>query len=409
MSKLVEETEKYVSAIFKEHITDGFVYHGLDHTELVVKACIQLANEVELSTDESETLILAAWLHDIGFNKGAEGHEARSEELAKAFFAKSMVSPEKVQEICLCIQGTKMPQSPKTKLAMLLCDADLSALGSTNYFEQSKKLLEEWKNIHGRSKTPREWLKMEIEFTSNHSYFTDAANKLYGKQKQKNIAKLKKMLEDLPENISFEPKDTSASKPKKKKKKKKKEVGYSRGVETMFRAAARTHINLSSMADSKSNIMLSINAMILSVTLTVLLPKLDNNGQFLIPSVVLLLTCLGSMILATLATRPSISKGKSTKETIINKRSNLLFFGNFYNMELDEYEWGMKEMMKDNDFLYGSLTRDLYFLGKVLDKKYRYLRICYNVFMYGMILSVIAFAAALAFNSGSASLGNILN
>lgn len=394
MSKLVEETKKYVSAFFKEHMTDGFAYHGLEHTEQVVEACIQLADEVGLSEDESETLILAAWLHDIGYDKGAEGHEKRSEELAKTFLTKGMASPEKIKEVGLCIQGTKMPQSPKTRLAMLLCDADLSGLGAANYFERNKMLQEEQKNIYGLNKTPREWLKMEIEFISNHAYFTEAANKLYGEQKQKNIAKLKQMLEDLPEDLSFGLADTSAPEPNEKGKKKK-TPGYSRGVETMFRAAARTHINLSSMADSKANIMLTINAMIISIILTVLMPKLDNNPHLIIPAGILLLTCLSAMILATLSTRPNISKGRFTREDILNKKSNLLFFGNFHNMDLEEYEWGMKEMMEDNDFLYGSLTRDLYFLGKVLHKKYQYLRIGYTVFMFGMIASVIAFAFAL--------------
>ena len=38
-----------------------------------------------------------------------------------------------------------------------------------------------------------------------------------------------------------------------------------RGVETMYRTAYRTHVNLSSIADNKANIMLSINAIIISV------------------------------------------------------------------------------------------------------------------------------------------------
>ena len=58
-------------------------------------------------------------------------------------------------------------------------------------------------------------------------------------------------------------------------------------------------------------------------------------------------------------------------------------------MEMDDYENGMKQMMEDNDFLYSSLTCDMYFLGKVLNKKYRHLGICYTVFMYGMIASVL--------------------
>ncbi len=70
---------------------------------------------------------------------------------------------------------------------------------------------------------------------------------------------------------------------------------------------------------------------------------------------------------------------------------NLLFFGNYYRMNFDDFDSGMKKMMNDRDFLYGSLTRDVYSQGLVLGRKYRLLRKGYNVFMYGIVISVIAF------------------
>ena len=61
-------------------------------------------------------------------------------------------------------------------------------------------------------------------------------------------------------------------------------------------------------------------------------------------------------------------------------------------MKIEDFTWGMQEMMNDKDYLYGSMIKDFYYLGQVLGHKYRYLRICYNIFMYGIILSVILFA-----------------
>jgi len=118
----------------------------------------------------------------------------------------------------------------------------------------------------------------------------------------------------------------------------------------------------------------------------------DAFAQAFMPATVAV--CLSALVFAILSTRPKITEGKFTREDIKNKRSNLLFFGNFYNMELDDFHWGMMEMIKDSDFLYSSMTRDLYFLGIVLAKKYKYLRICYSIFMYGLIISVIAFGIA---------------
>jgi hypothetical protein len=104
------------------------------------------------------------------------------------------------------------------------------------------------------------------------------------------------------------------------------------------------------------------------------------------------------MVFATLSTRPKVTEGKVTREAIKQRKANLLFFGNFYNMSLDDFQWGVNEMLTDPEFLYSSMSRDLYFLGIVLGKKYRYLSLCYNIFMYGIIISVLGFVTAFVFN-----------
>jgi hypothetical protein len=139
---------------------------------------------------------------------------------------------------------------------------------------------------------------------------------------------------------------------------------------------------------------LSINAIVISITLPQLLPLLSDSTHFIIPTIILLGVCVSAIVLATLSTRPKITEGKFDRKDIENRTANLLFFGNFYEMPLKDYHWGMMELIKDQDFLYSSMTKDLYFLGVVLAKKYRYLSYCYAVFMYGMIAAVVAFAVA---------------
>ena len=164
----------------------------------------------------------------------------------------------------------------------------------------------------------------------------------------------------------------------------------------MFRVALRNHITLSDIADTKANILLSVNAIIISISFSTLIPKLDNpNNHFLIvPAVIFMLFTVASMILSIMATRPNVTQGKFSKEDVANKKVNLLFFGNFHQMKLEDFEWGISEMMQDRDYLYGSLTKDLYFLGLVLNRKYGLLRTTYTVFMIGIIVSVIAFGLA---------------
>ncbi len=179
--------------------------------------------------------------------------------------------------------------------------------------------------------------------------------------------------------------------------KREKENRPDRGIETMFRLTSSNHLELSSMADSKANIMISVNSIIVSVLLSVLLRKLEEFPNLVIPTIIFLTVCVTTIVFAVLATRPKVNSGTFTKDDIYQKRTNLLFFGNFHKMNLDEYEWGMKEMMKDRDYLYGSLIKDIYFLGVVLGRKYKMLRISYSIFMFGFVISVLAFAIAIFF------------
>jgi hypothetical protein len=163
----------------------------------------------------------------------------------------------------------------------------------------------------------------------------------------------------------------------------------------MFRLTARNQINLSSIADNKANILISINSIVLTVLVSVGIGRIADYPQMTLPGIVFITTCLITIIFAILSTRPKISSGKFTKEDIHNQKVNLLFFGNFYNMDAEEYEWGIKEMMKDSNYLYSSMIKDQYSLGRVIGRKYKLLRIAYTVFMIGIIISTILAAIVL--------------
>ena len=87
-------------------------------------------------------------------------------------------------------------------------------------------------------------------------------------------------------------------------------------------------------------------------------------------------------------------KGTFTKHDLEERKVNLLFFGNYYKMSLEDYTFGMEEVMNDRIFIYKTLIKDVYSQGVVLGRKYKLLRRAYNIFMYGLIASVIAFVAA---------------
>jgi hypothetical protein len=111
----------------------------------------------------------------------------------------------------------------------------------------------------------------------------------------------------------------------------------------------------------------------------------------ILPSYLLLTVSLATMILAILSTRPSIPRGKFSTKDLADKKANLLFFGNFYRMKLDDFAAGMKNVLHDKEYLYDSLIKDIHTQGVVLGRKYRLLRAAYNVFMFGLIIAIITF------------------
>jgi len=188
---------------------------------------------------------------------------------------------------------------------------------------------------------------------------------------------------------------------------KQKNTLLSRGIQTMLRLTSDNHLELSNMADGKANILISVNSIIISVILSVLVRRLEVDTYLIVPTVMFLTFSVATIVLAILATRPKISQGVFSREDIMNRKTNLLFFGNFHKASLEEYEWGMSQMMKDQDYLYGTLIKDIHQLGVVLGRKYRLLRVAYNVFMVGIIVSVLAFAIAVILNgTGALPSGN---
>ena len=169
-----------------------------------------------------------------------------------------------------------------------------------------------------------------------------------------------------------------------------------RGIDTLFRVTLNNHTQLSAIADSKANILLSVNSIIISITLTAIIPKLDSasNSHLIIPTFILLIFSVITIVFTIMSTKPKVSSSNITQEDITSRRANILFFGNFHQLELNDFNNAMNDLMGDRKHLYDTLIKDLYYLGLVLNKKYKMLSIAYSVFMFGIIISVSAFCWA---------------
>ncbi|MEO5562254.1 MAG: Pycsar system effector family protein [Chitinophagaceae bacterium] len=402
-SQLLEQIKQELIHFFKANSKAGFIYHSQEHTQSVVTRSIEIGNHYKLNERELFIITTAAWFHDIGYyNGGALDHELRGADKAELFLKEKDVDKETIEAVRGCIIATRYPQTPHNLLEQIVCDADLYHLGTGEFFVHNKEMRKEAKMRSEKKISKGDWRKSTITFLESHHYHTDYTRGVLGNKKKQNLEELKKkeggtiaatalaVPVPLIESVAQEKQQAATAK-------KQKSDRPERGIETMFRVSSSNHQRLSDMADNKSHIMITTTSIIISVLLSVLLRKLEDNPHLVIPTLLLLAVCVTTMVFSILATRPTLPPGTFTQEDMNAKKVNLLFFGNFYRMSYEEYDDGMKKVMSDRDFLYGSLTRDVYSQGKVLGRKYRLLRIGYNIFMYGVVASVLSFVIAVVF------------
>lgn len=386
---LIEQSEDFVSNLLKDKLSNLYSYHNFNHTFTVVTAVKELCKKEDVGGDEKEALLVAAWFHDTGYVEGYENHESKSVKIAADFLREKGKSEDFIQLVSSLILATAKEYEPKTHLEKIIKDADYAHLMGEEYTTTCELLRLELKNTGIVNFSNAEWTRENLNFLLNkHRFYTDHALKKWQPLKEKNLLLIQKKINKQELKAAAAREDESKKKDKVEK--------PDRGIDTLFRVTLGNHTRLSGIADSKANILLSVNAIIISIALSSIIPKLDSpkNAHLVVPTFIMLMSSVITIIFAILSTRPKVTSGFFTRDDVEAKKVNLMFFGNFYKMPLEDYDWAMNEMMKDRDYLYSTMIKDLYYLGLVLQRKYNLLRIAYNFFMFGIIITVIAFVIA---------------
>jgi predicted metal-dependent HD superfamily phosphohydrolase len=403
--------KELVQNYYADHLNPNKLYHNLQHTRDVVACALKIAGDYKLDARSLFIIEAASWLHDIDFpeNPGAQKKEIR---VAENILNKVCDDDNLAKEIKACILATRMSRKPKDLLQQITCDASRFDLGSADFLLRSRLMRREYALMTGIKLSKEEWKRRDLELLQHHRFKTDIAKQLF--QNQQNI-NLQKLLDDtgiIPSSTSEGAKagaevniknEISTQIPAVNKTEPNTAINNhdkrpDRGIETMFRISSNNHQALSQMADNKAHIMITVNSIIISVLLSVLVRSLDNEPHLTIPVAILLIVNVVTIIFSILATRPNIPSGTYSKEDSKNHKPNLLFFGNFYKMPLDDFSERMTHLMENRNYLYNSLIVNLHEQGIVLGKKYTYLRISYNVFMYGLVVSILSFGIAILIN-----------
>lgn len=397
---LYKKIEQHVKSLFIEKDDPALVFHNLKHTQVVVKRTKEIAGHYALSERDMLVLFAAAWFHDVGHLFTEPGlHEEKSAELMRNFMVANNMDEALVSDTEKCILATKLPRNPTTLLQQIICDADTYHFGTDDFKLTNKLILQELQlKDNGFDKSG--FNKDTLEMLQSHTYYTAYCKDLLSRHKKRNMKKIKRKQseidnEEAPVTVNQNSASNLANLEKDKS------GLMSKGIQTMLRLTSENHLKLSDMADNKANILISVNSIIISVILSVLLRKLQEEPYLTVPAIIFLAVAVTTIVISILATRPKINTGTFTHQDIIDKKTNLLFFGNFHKATFDDYNVAMRNMMVDTDYLYGSLIKDIYHLGTVLGRKYKLIRLAYNIFMIGIVVSVIAFALAVSLHTAT--------
>ncbi len=388
---VVKDAEEYVFNLFRDKLPGDYVYHNFNHTITTVKACKKLSKSYNMTSRDYEVLLLAAWFHDTGYINAYLGHEEESVKLMKAYLSGNYPD-ESIKEIETLILSTKFQTVPDGSMQEILHDADYISLGSKDFNLRAELLQIEWERILDKTYTEDEWAQIQLKFLIDTNFKTEEAVLKYNEQRLENIIEQRRKIEEKQARLLKEAEKTQ-SKP----------VKEGRGIETLYRSVYDYHINLTSIADNKANMMISINTIIMSIVITLFGTGFTfstqsefNSVRFVFPMAFLLLTSLLTVVFAILSARPNVTNKE--KYELSKKDSSILFFGNFAQLQLKEFVDRIEELKKEKNELYNSMSVDIYYLGSVLVKKYRYLSWSYNIFMFGMVLCAVGFVVIMLFS-----------
>lgn len=384
-SSSVQHALDYVQQHLQENLSPAYLFHNFEHTEEVVEVALKLSSQAKLNETEREKLLLAACFQYTGYVENKENFQDYSVQTAKRYLQGQGYASEKQKNICELILQNQAKNSPKTLLDKLLHDASWSFLGRKRFDRKQKLLRIQEENLSEEHISQIVWHQKILKILENHHFYTSWAQAAYAIKQNEHLVGLRQSIQKAQEAIV----------------RKKTGKNFGRGVDTIYRITLRNHINLSSIADGKANMIIGVNASIISALiavgglgLTINGTPIDENITFAAPMSVLLLSSLAAIIFAILSAIPKVSTIPFTQEDIDSRKVSMLYFGNFLQLEKEEFVAYLRELKWDQEVLYDDLSRDLYNLGAVLKKKYELLTVAYRLFMGGLILSVVVFVVS---------------
>ncbi len=407
--QLIDKTDKpsrKIKLMAIEHMVehyDQLIYHTINFGKRISGNIEQISRFEPLSNQERCMLEASLWLYASMFSRVKPGRATREaivaqqEAFVDAYALDDLLKSGFSEQEAACISDalrdvvSRNPQSGK--IAIILKDALIMDFLGKNGKERLEQFYQE-AILNDAKISIKKFYALMIEFLSEYESATEYSA-LHIKPKITELIlvleKEQRKLEKRKDIVLKKELDIDEAELKRLRKNLSSMRGRdARGIQTLFRTTSHNHYTLNEMVDRKANIMITVNSIILSVVIGgfVRFADTEMHGLFIAAQVLSVASFL-SIVFAIISITPNRTQGRFTLDEIRNKNGNLLYFGNFHNMGFKDYEWGMLQKLNDSDFLYSSMIKDLYFLGKALQRKYKFIRISLSIFLVGLVASFL--------------------
>lgn len=388
---ILSNAESTVFELFKTQQDGRLVFHNYEYAAKLVDAVKGAIQSSDLPLQSMEMLCLAAWFYPTGYLTSYDKPIEASVKYVSQFLESEeypKAKTEKIKDFIRLIEAQKVPVSAEQEI---FHDA-FYGMQNGVLFQQNAALLQLERELFQKTILPKEqWISLQLQQLLQTKFYTPYGKLTFEPILATNILTQRSQLQKLKrKKNSYFPTELSTFQNIEEK-------IPDRAIQTFFRANYRNHINLSAIADNKANIMISVNAILLSVLISLLTYKniTETKPMVLMAVLIFFVTGLTSLIFAVLSARPKVTNFNKRLKDSKEVQKNIVFFGNFVHLDLDQFEEAMDAVFRDGELMYGNMVRDLYYLGKVLDKKYKYLTTSYNIFMVGFVATSITLLVAL--------------
>jgi|GEM_PF-2315857 len=373
----LKDVRNHIKTVMNSGLSANLIYHNWTNTKINVDTIKLLSKKNDITNQDKTIALIATYFLYTGFtdNETTDAY-LESKKIAHTYLTEEGYPSAIINSVDHCLSIKQEDITPDSVAGRLFHDMLYAHYGQKKIKSKINKSLEERNLLRSDKKDLLTKYESELEKMKTHKYFTPTANRLYKYKKLKNIAKLQSEIDrDRKQNM----------------------LGSNKTAMTMFKTALRNHIDLISIADKKAGIMISINAIIMTLMIPILGSYIIDVSKFIIPSIILIITCGSAVILATLATRPKVADGTTSEESKLSGEKSLFHFENFFNMNKEDYQQAIKDVIVRENTLENSIINDLYDMGYVLGIKYKKLSWCYLVFAAGITLTIISFILSFFF------------